>query len=211
MSLHPDKKNCDPKCLVDQPPIQQVLEHNLNSRQYCPYVEEFLKDLEPIFARGLAKDTLYKFTKARIVELNLYNIDPYDVFLEGITRGIALITNRRELIKNPKAWLRRTIGHILCEEARKIKKVHQLSEDGFEIVGGEENEDSFSEHPAKAWQAFRSLSKSEKRIIIYKLFQGRSYEEISQFTHYKDQNLAALRKQYSRAIKNLRHKFQELS
>jgi RNA polymerase sigma factor (sigma-70 family) len=182
-------------------------------RVYCRNVEDYWNKITPLFASDISKDSLYKYIYRETNRLNLYNVHPYDILLEAIVRGIEYITNYEKSIENPKAWLRVTSHNIILEHVKAIKGCYQWSDeltDRLDFTNNEEEKESFNEHPARAWQAFRSLSKPEKRIIIYKLFQNKSYSEINQLASYKNYSQVAIRQQYCRAVKNLRKSFKQL-
>jgi hypothetical protein len=67
-----------------------------------------------------------------------------------------------------------------------------------------------NESPGKAFKAFQSLSKSDKRIIAYRLIQKMRYCEIQRLSAYENVEITTLRQQYSRAIKHLKAAFTAL-
>jgi DNA-directed RNA polymerase specialized sigma24 family protein len=160
----------------------------------------------------IPSDALYGYILCQIKLWNLYNVDISDVFTEATIRGVVKITQKLEPIDNPRAWLRITAVNILREEARAISQENQLTDkdlDKYEI-SQPEYKDTLNEAPEKALKAFQSLSKSDKRIIAYRLIQKMRYCEIQRLSAYENVEIATLRKQYSRAIKHLKAAFKHL-
>jgi RNA polymerase sigma factor (sigma-70 family) len=186
--------------------------HFYEERKYCKNVQDYWSKVTPLFASDVSKIGLHKYISGRINCLNLHNVDPYDVLLESIIRGIEYITKHQEPIENPKAWLRVTASNVLLEKVKEIKRYYQWSDDldRIDFDNDREDRESFSEHPGRALQAFRSLSKPEQRIIIYRLFQNKKYSEINELVLYRGYSQSAIRQQYCRAIKNLRKIFKQL-
>jgi RNA polymerase sigma factor (sigma-70 family) len=173
----------------------------------------FLLEVEVLLEKNNSSGvSLTKFTVSRIKALNLPHLDPHDVFMMAVFRGLEFTIGHSKTIKNPAAWLRVTIKNILLEEVRKSKGHNQLSDEMLEKIdfSDEKNQVSFGEYFAEATKAFRDLSKTEQRIILYKLIRGKSYREISQLMIYHGYTEAALRQQYSRAVRNLRENFLKL-
>jgi DNA-directed RNA polymerase specialized sigma24 family protein len=181
-------------------------------RKYCKNVQDYWSKVTPLFASDVSKISLYKYISGRINRLNLHNVDPCDVLLESIIRGIEYITKHQKPIENPEAWLRFTASNVLLEKVKEIKRYYQWSDDldRIDFDNDREDRESFSEHPGKALQAFRSLSKPEQQIITYRLFQNKKYSEINDIDSYKEYSQITIRQQYHRAIKNLRKIFKQL-
>jgi RNA polymerase sigma factor (sigma-70 family) len=197
----------------------QISDASLEVKQkYNSHTREFLIKVEVLCSNNLHGESIYKFISNRIKELNLHGTDFRDVISEATVRGIEYITRTGNSIQNPKAWMRVTTGNILLEEVRKITRSYQLSDDFLAVYDSsvefdyfnEEEGESLGENPTRALRAFHHLSRSERRIIIYKLFQGKSYREISNISAYQNDKEVAIRQQYSRAIKKLRASFNEL-
>jgi DNA-directed RNA polymerase specialized sigma24 family protein len=185
--------------------IQQPLNQNYT---YGDHARDFLSKVESLCSNNIEGDSLYKYISNRIKDLRLNNIDYRDIISEATVRGLDYISKTQKAIQNPKAWIRVTVSNILLEEVRKAHKSLSIADD-FDFINLDSPVDigSLSENPTKALMAFHSLSNSERRIITYKLFQGKSYDEIGSLSVYQDFSADALRKQYSRAIKNLRLAF----
>jgi RNA polymerase sigma factor (sigma-70 family) len=207
--------------MLEDNQLPPILVDNLSldcPQKYNTYAQEFLKKMELLCSNNLHGDSVYKFISNRIKDLNLHNTDFRDVISEAAIRGLDYINKNGKPIQNPKAWIRVTSSNILLEEFRKAKKNCSLSNEILETHDFSSDFDSFnnedgeplSENPTKALAAFHRLSKPERRIIVYKLFQGKSYREINNLSVYQQSTEAALRKQYSRAIKNLRQIFNGL-
>jgi RNA polymerase sigma factor (sigma-70 family) len=178
-----------------------------------PQVQIFLNETKLLFENDVTNEAIYIYLSREINRLHLYNVHPYDVLLEGIERGVKYIIINEKPINIPKAWLRKTTQNILLEYVRAIKGCFQMSDEianKLDCSDSEQEEASFDENPTLAWQAFRSLSKPEQRIIIYKLFQNKNYSEICELASYQNHTQTALRAQYSRAIKKLRKNFKQL-
>jgi DNA-directed RNA polymerase specialized sigma24 family protein len=194
--------------------LPQVQFYILSRYKYCLLAQDFLSKSTVLFEdESISGKSLHKYVAMRIRALNLYGFEVNDILLEAIIRGLAMITNHREPINNPPAWLRVTANHILLEEVRKIKGHYQLSDELLERIDfsysetGVPSNDNF----ARAVEAFRGLSESDRRIIMYKLLQGKNYREINQLSTYVHCSEAALRQKYTRAVKNLRANFCKLS
>jgi DNA-directed RNA polymerase specialized sigma24 family protein len=129
-----------------------------------------------------------------------------------VIRGVAKITQSFEPINNPRAWLRITATNIFREEARNTGRVHQLTDVNLDKykISEPEYKDVLNESLEKAWKAFQSLSKSDKRIIAYRLIQKMRYCEIQRLSAYENVEITTLRKQYSRAIEHLKTAFMNL-
>jgi RNA polymerase sigma factor (sigma-70 family) len=191
---------------------QQLEKLLTNSHSFPKIYQDFWDKVAMLYDGNVSKHALYKYITARINKLNLHNIDSNDVLTESILRGIDYITKYQKPIDNPTAWLRVTASNMLLEKVREIKRWYQWDEnlDNVDLDRDSEDIDYLSENPSEAVQAFRSLSKSEQRIIIYRIFHHKKYSEIVELAYYRQYSESAVRKQYSRAITNLRKKFKEL-
>jgi RNA polymerase sigma factor (sigma-70 family) len=160
----------------------------------------------------MPSDALYKYVLLQITLWNLHNVDASDILTEAVIRGVAKITQSFEPINNPRAWLRITATNILREEARNTGRVHQLTDVNLDKykISEPEYKDVLNESLEKAWKAFQSLSKSDKRIIAYRLIQKMRYCEIQRLSAYENVEITTLRKQYSRAIEHLKTAFMNL-
>jgi RNA polymerase sigma factor (sigma-70 family) len=192
--------------------LRQQLEKMMADSRYSKNCQDYWNRIALLFNGDVSKLALYKYIGGRINKLNLHNIDPRDVLVESIIRGIEYINKHQKPIDNPTAWLRVTATNILLEKVKEIKRCYQWSDDldRIDFSGEREDIESFSENPSEALQAFRSLSESEQRIIIYRLFHHKKYSEINEITCYRQYSEVAIRKQYSRAIQNLRKAFKQI-
>jgi DNA-directed RNA polymerase specialized sigma24 family protein len=172
------------------------------------FVNDFLNGVSLILSDPISGEGLLKYISSVIRDFNLHNIDKRDVLSEAVMRGLDSISKKHEQILNPIGWLRIATNLILLEESRKISKSYQLSKENLErLCHSDDEEESLSEDPGRALKAFHSLSNGEKRIIIYKLFQGKNYAEINRLSPYQKCSQDSIRQQYSRAIKKLRSAF----
>jgi DNA-directed RNA polymerase specialized sigma24 family protein len=188
----------------------------LSNTKYSKNCREFLHACSQLFHYDKnSSDALYKYVILQIKLWNLHNVDASDVLTEAVIRGVHLITQKSEPIDNPRAWLRVAATNILKEEARAISRVYQLNDidlDRYEYSFSqiEERPDWLENSSTKALKAFQSLSKSDKRIIAYRLIGKMRYCEIQRLSAYENVDVHALRKQYSRAIKRLKDAFFEI-
>jgi RNA polymerase sigma factor (sigma-70 family) len=184
-----------------------------SNADYSENCQNFLNASSELFhSDKMPSDALYKYVLRQMTLWNLHNVDASDVLTEAVIRGIAKITQKLEPIDNPRAWLRITAVNILREEAKAISRENQLTDkdlDKYEI-SEPEYKDVLNESLEKAWKAFQSLSKSDKRIIAYRLIQKMRYCEIQRLSAYENVEVATLRQQYSRAIKHLKTAFMNL-
>jgi RNA polymerase sigma factor (sigma-70 family) len=186
--------------------------HSHEVHKYCSNIQDYWNKVTPLFAKDVSKIDLHKYISGQINRLNLHNVDPDEVLLESIIRGIDYITKHQKQIEHPRAWLRVTASNVLLEKVREIKRYYQWSDDLDRIDFDNEREDTefFNEHPERALQAFHSLSKSEQQIITYRLFQDKKYSEINELASYREYSQIIIRQKYHRAIKNLRKIFKQL-
>jgi RNA polymerase sigma factor (sigma-70 family) len=187
-----------------------TLVRDIDREDYPANLQSYWDKVIPLFTDVSSSHSLYAFISKRLRASNLHGIDSYDIFLEAIIRGIEYVIDHGQQIENPKAWLRVTCSQIILESIRGAKGTFKWSNEIANRINLSSNDkeiESLNKDPARAWQAFRSLSKPERQIITYVVFQNKSFSEISGLKHLSP---LAVHRQYYHAIRKLREIFKQL-
>lgn len=158
--------------------------------------------------------SLFRFLAYWSKRLQNDHIDLFNVFTEGVKRGLAYIEEKEEAIDKPEAWLRPVCLNILRDEVKHIIREERKSEHVSYLASSLRH--NFLSQPMLVEQfacldeAMQSLSEADRLIIRLKFFEDMKYEDIKTHLSYfqnEDISVAALRKRLSRAVDRLRENF----
>lgn len=190
---------------------------NINSTQDLSLslaIEQLLDEARELLGSNSSSGRLlYAF-----VRRNLYRFHLNGDFCEAAILNEALIravtaTRRGIVIQELSAWLRRAAYNIIREKSRDRKRLVSLDSEPERVeqvvCQAEEIEDDLSFIQA----AFGLLEPRDQRILMLKIVQGLSWQEIHNILSIEGQpdcSIPALRKQKERALIRLRKKFHSL-
>lgn len=176
---------------------------------------QFLEEVSAILAPSNVQGKSFLNYLQRIgKQLNICNLDPYELISDSVMRGLAYIDDTSKGIENTQAWLRKVCAHIMYDMVKDEKRYRLLKGKNKDLS---KSADPFTEVETREQkqilrEVMPSLSQEDQEIIFLRFNRGFSYKEIQQ--HYLDLadisiEIPALRKRESRAIRRLRKKFWE--
>lgn len=187
---------------------------NANPSQTKQFQDEFkLTISEYLSPNHYQGTTLLRFIGHQAQKWKLQHVEPLEILIEAMRRGIDCIQRTGQPIRNPAAWLRKTSVHLLCDEVKKASRQEDYDEqDGTQCQNPKNPllEAELSEQLEKLQEAFQELSEEERFIINLRFQEGRTYEQIQKHYETRDNQLMALstlRKKESRALNKLKNIF----
>jgi RNA polymerase sigma factor (sigma-70 family) len=183
------------------------LKHN-----FCDAISDLIS---PNNFKGTSLNSYIK-QRARIWKVD--HLDTYEIFIEGVARGIAYIDKTGQPIKVPEAWLRKVCLNILRDETDKVIKGRKEAErqnhelrDAYKAQAHSGQPDLI-DHFEHADEALNSLSPKDRELIKLRFFESKTYEQIQHYYELQEEvvSITALRKRESRALKRLRAKFSSI-
>lgn len=173
--------------------------------------------LLPNHAKGTA---FLRFLAHYIHKWHIKSVDPFDVLLEGILRGLRVIEQTGKSIEKPEAWLRGTCLNILKDKVKYSKKNEQLVHDlaVWHSAHSSRSEDplvqsELLEQLETLQEAYQQLPILDREIIHLRFFSGKTYKQIQRTYELLNGQLiqeATLRKREARALKRLEKIFLKL-
>ncbi|MGG6240727.1 sigma-70 family RNA polymerase sigma factor [Nodosilinea sp. AN01ver1] len=184
-------------------------------------VYEFLMAVSHLLMPDESKGTsLYKFLNRFVRQWQITHVDPHEVIVEGVERGVEYIHRNNQPIRNPEAWLRQVCLNILrsqvdatIKDERKAQKLTTLAQHPNNSLA----ELTFIEELEHLEDALNSLSSEDQALIRMKFFQRKTYEQIRD--NYRAvvktgdgsvPTVRQLRRLESRALQRLRENFLKL-
>jgi DNA-directed RNA polymerase specialized sigma24 family protein len=182
--------------------------------------EKFRKEvccfLLPHNSQGTA---LLKFIEHYINKWRIITLDPYDVLIEAIYRGMQTIEEKGKPIKKSEAWLRGACLNILRDEVKHCEKSGKLTQEmkiGHAVRTHSANPLVTAELLDQVeflQQAYERLSSSDQDIIYQRFYLGKTYKQVqATYVRMNGQIIEAstLRKRESRALERLKAIFLDL-
>ena len=175
--------------------------------------QEFDAAVESILAiRNSDGYSFLSFVKRTLFQFRLQAMhDVLDIVVEAYLRGVRLIESGTD-IKNPTAWLRRTVYNIIREYSRAERRDRRdialiESKAMAQRLRGDEDEQLKA-----VWNAFHKISSEDQDILVIRYFDRKSWQEIHQelqTTCDEQVDIGTLRVRGSRAMKRLRGKYHD--
>ena len=183
--------------------------------------QEFDAAVESILAiRNSDGYSFLSFVKRTLFQFRLQAMhDVLDIVVEAYLRGVRLIESGTD-IKNPTAWLRRTVYNIIREYSRAERRDRRdialiESKAMAQRLRGDEDEQldkKLDEQLKAVWNAFHKISSEDQDILVKRYFDRKSWQEIHQelqTTCDEQVDIGTLRVRGSRAMKRLRGKYHD--
>jgi len=160
--------------------------------------------------------SLNSYIKKRTRIWKVDHLDTYEIFIEGVKRGIEYIEKTGQPINIPEAWLRKVCLNILRDEMDKLIKERKESDrqkhDLRNAAKDHSHQPDLMDHLEYADEALSSLSPKDRELITLRFFESKTYEQIQHYYELQEEvvSITALRKRESRALKRLRAKFSSI-
>lgn len=191
-----------------------------NSPDVKPRKQKFIEEVCLLLLPNNSKGTAFlRFLQHYTRKWHLQSIDPYDVLIEGILRGLQAIESGRS-IEKPEAWLRQTTLNILKDKVKHSIKDEQLEK---ALVGSQPIQSRYSDNPLAEAElleqleilekAFQKLPILDRDIIYQRFYLGKTYKQIQSTSESLNGQIiqeATLRKREARALKKLKRIFLKL-
>jgi RNA polymerase sigma factor (sigma-70 family) len=189
---------------------------NNHERAKAKFRKEVCCFLLPHNSQGTA---LLKFIAHYINKWRIRTLDPYDVLIEGIYRGLQTIEEKGTPIEKAEAWLRGACLNILRDEVKHCEKSGKLTKEmkiGHAVRTHSANPlvaAELLEQVEFLQQAYERLSSSDQDIIYQRFYLGKTYKQVQAiYERLNGQKVesSTLRKRESRALERLKKIFLDL-
>jgi RNA polymerase sigma factor (sigma-70 family) len=161
-----------------------------------------------------------RFLRHYINKWHIKFVDPFDVLLEGIERGLVFIEQTNQPITKAEAWLRQTCLNILKDKIKQSIKDEKLVQNSivFHSVHTSHTENplvkaELLEQIETLQKAFQQLPSSDQDILRLRFYGEKTYQQIQKTYESLDGqiiHITALRKRESRALRRLKKLFVKL-
>lgn len=165
------------------------------------YENVFLPWLRPKNAIGLE---LFAFIRQRLRQFHLETLYTDASVLNEVYVRACEHFRKGKSIHNPLAWTRSTAYNVIRERSREQRKFVPLT---CEPIAPPPNLDNETEPLRCIAEAMQQLPSNDRRILIMKIVEGRSWEQIRETLLLEGGEVpskAALRKQKQRLLERLR-------
>lgn len=180
------------------------------------FIAEVSLLLLPNNAKGTA---LLKFLRHYMNKWHIRGKDPYDILLDGISRGLQFIEQTGNPILKAEAWLRSTCLNILKDAVKESIKDEALKKSILldAIDRGQINNPLTGAELLEQLEllqiALKRLPSADRDILQLRFCHEKTYSQIQKYYESLDGQIiqeAALRKRESRALRRLRKRFLKL-
>ena len=102
--------------------------------------------------------------------------------------------SEKEPVKNIKAWVYRVTNNLALDYIRKNQRLEEFDEDMVKKVGHSNNGDPASlvskkDAESTAWKMLRTLGDREQEIVLLKVVERKSYQEIAKIMEISTTNV----------------------
>lgn len=186
---------------------------------------EYKKKLKNDFCREVSNHissdnfkgtSLYSFIRNQSNNWHISHIDPNDIIIEGVKRGIEYIEKTGKAIEKPESWLRKVCMNVLKDAVEQVikeeKKIEGQKALLREMDHASESQPDLVDYLEFIDEALSSLSKNDRLLLRMRFLQGKSYEQIRDIYEEKGEivTVPTLRKRESRAVQRLRKNFRRI-
>lgn len=194
-------------------------------KQYANKIDDWQHQFSEVVSDFLLRNhykgnTLIGFIRRYIKKWRLGNVNPFDILLDAVGRGLEYIRKNEKPIETPEAWLRVTCLNILRDRVKQTIHEEKLFQD-MGVIGSI----SFSQTPLDSseffeklevlQQALERLPESDRSLIKQRFYQGKTYKQVRETLKRESEEekiipLATLRKRESRALQKLKKIFMKM-
>jgi RNA polymerase sigma factor (sigma-70 family) len=179
--------------------------------------EDFCSEVSSHISPDNFKGTsLYSFIRNRSRNWHISHVDPNDIIIEGVKRGIEYIEKTGKAIEKPESWLRKVCMNILSDTVEQAikeeKKIEGQKALLREMDRASESQPDLVDYLEFIDEALSSLSKNDQFLLKMRFLKGKSYEQIRHIYELQGEvvTVPALRKRESRAVQRLRKNFRRI-